>query len=297
MSRFRDFLTTTRGRPRAIAALLGQRLTSRVQNGLISEGGFAIDANPVKFKTTLPMYYAVAGVVKTKVATPALVFSAAHTVTANGWGAVLVQANGAAAISTKVSASPQNFATEADAKAALPALDAGKAIVAVLTIKAGRRTDGLLAIGTLAISATATKFQTTTQLSYSIGGVDYVKAATDLLVFSAAHVVTATKFGISLVQINAAGVISTKEPLATQAYADAPTALAALPAPDAGNVEVGYITIHAGVADFTMNTTALTGVSGFVDGPVGAAHDFVANTDDLSLVTTRFLEHLGEKPL
>ena len=283
---FRDNLSaTTRGQPRAIAALLGQRGTSR-SDGVLSSAGIAISATVAKFKTTVTAWFAIAGLTHSKVATDNLVFSAAHTVTAGKWGSILLQINAAGAISSKVVASPQAYASQLEARNATPAADAANVPLGILEILADREeTDGLRAIATLAISATAAKFKTTTVAAYKIAGVDYTKAATDLLVFSAAHVVTATKFGISLVQINAAGVISTKEPLATQAYADAPTALAALPAPDAGNIELGYITIAAGVADFTMNTTALTGVSGFVDATPAVTHDFVANTDGLDAVT------------
>jgi hypothetical protein len=47
------------------------------------------------------------------------------------------------------------------------------------------------------------------------------------------------------VQINAAGTISTKSPGADQSYASDVLAIAALPAPDAGNVALGYILVQA----------------------------------------------------
>jgi len=285
MTRFRDNLsTTTRGVPRAIAALAGQRGTSR-SDGVLSSAGIAISAAVEKFKTTVIAWFAIAGVVYSKAVTDNLTFSAAHTVTAGKWGSILLQINAAGAISSKVVASPQAYASQLEARNHTPDADADHVPLAILEILADRLTDGLRAIGTLAISATATKFKTTTTALYRIGGVEYSKAATDLLVFSNAHVVTTTKFGVSLVQIDAAGTITTKEPLATQAYADAPTALAALPAADAGNIALGYITIHAGVGDFTMNTTALTTVGAFVDGTPAVTNDFVANTDGLDAVT------------
>jgi hypothetical protein len=118
--------------------------------------------------------------------------------------------------------------------------------------------EALLKKGTLVIDATPEKFKTTTTAVYMIGGVVYSKAAATALVFSAAHVISASKFGVILVQVNAAGTISTKVPLATQAYTSAPLALAALPAPDAGNVALGYIAIATGVAAWTGNTDDLT---------------------------------------
>lgn len=122
-------------------------------------------------------------------------------------------------------------------------------------------TNGLLAIGTLAKDATAEKFKTTTTAIYFINGVVYAKPATTALVFTANHVVTASKFAVILVQINTAGTISTKVPGSPQTYNDAPTALAALPSPDSGNVALGYIAIAAKAATWTANTDDLTNAS------------------------------------
>ncbi len=125
--------------------------------------------------------------------------------------------------------------------------------------------DGVFLKGTLAVDAVAEKFKTTTITVYSIAGVMYRKAATTALVFTAAHPVTASKFGIILVQINAAGTISTKIPGATQttamAYDSAALALAALPAADAGNVAIGYIAIENDAGTWTANTDDLTDAS------------------------------------
>lgn len=115
--------------------------------------------------------------------------------------------------------------------------------------------------GALAISATAEKFKTTQTAAFLVGGVSHTKAATDDLVFTAAHVITASKFGVILVQINAAGTVSTKVPASPQAYDDAPTALAALPSADVGNVALGYIAIENNAGDWTANTDDLTNAS------------------------------------
>lgn len=118
--------------------------------------------------------------------------------------------------------------------------------------------DVLLNKGTLAIHSTPEQFKTTSTALFRIGGVQLTKAATTGLTFSSAHVVTASKFGVILIQVNAAGTIGTKVPTSPQAYADAPTALAALPQPDAGNVSLGYIAIAAKAATWTANTDDMT---------------------------------------
>ncbi len=143
--------------------------------------------------------------------------------------------------------------------------------------------NGLRVDGNLAISATAEEFKTTQTAKYAIAGVEYSKVATDNLTFSAAHVVNATKFGIVLVQINAAGAISTKVPASPQTYNNAGLALAAKPAPDAGNVELGYITIAAGAGNWTANTDDMTNGSdlttaGFVDGSTTAGNTITLKT-------------------
>lgn len=119
--------------------------------------------------------------------------------------------------------------------------------------------DAVFVNGALAISGgDATKFKTTAIALITVNGVGVTKAATDNLTFTAAHVISANKFGVILIQMNAAGTISTKVPLATQAYNDAPTALAALPTADAGNVALGYIAIENNAGDWTANTDDLT---------------------------------------
>lgn len=118
--------------------------------------------------------------------------------------------------------------------------------------------DALRVSGALARSATAEKFKTTATAYYTVGGATFTKAATDNLTFSLAHVVTALKWGAILVQINAAGTVSTKVVSATQAYNTSALAIAALPAADAGNAVLGYITINADSGDWTANTDDMT---------------------------------------
>lgn len=134
---------------------------------------------------------------------------------------------------------------------------------AVAKINAWRTylSNGVLQHGTLAIDAAPEKFQTTTVLYWLRNGIQFSKAATAAIVFSAAHAITANKFGIILIQISDAGVISTKVPAATQAYDTAPLALAAKPAVDAGNTEIGYIAIANNAGDWVANTDDLTNAS------------------------------------
>lgn len=123
---------------------------------------------------------------------------------------------------------------------------------------------GCLSIGTLAISATPEKFKTTTTAYYRISGIQYSKAATDNLVFSAADTINkgtaaGLYYGIWLVQINAAGTVSTKSPSADQVYTSSALAIAALPAVDTGNIALGYILVQSKTgAAWTANTDDLT---------------------------------------
>lgn len=127
--------------------------------------------------------------------------------------------------------------------------------------------DGVLTDGTLAIDAVPEKFKTTTMAKYVISGLEYDKAAETALVFSAADTInTGTAagdyWGIWLVQINAAGTISTKSPSSDQVYASEALAIAAKPAADSGNVELGYITVEANTdSAWTANTDDLTPAS------------------------------------
>lgn len=152
------------------------------------------------------------------------------------------------------------------------AVTSAKLAAAVTTMINGLRTyllDGLLQIGTLVISAAPEKFKTTTTAIFTIAGLPYTKTATDNLVFSAANTINTGAaagdyWGAWLVQINAAGAISTKPAggLADQVYASEAAAIAALPAVDASNVQLGYITVEANNgADWVANTDDLTAAS------------------------------------
>jgi hypothetical protein len=139
--------------------------------------------------------------------------------------------------------------------------------------------NAVLQHGTLAIDATPERFKTTTVLIWRRNGMQFSKAAATGIQFTAAHPVTASKFGIILIQVNDAGTIATKIPGATQtttmAYDSAPLALAALPAADSGYIAIGYIAIANNAGAWTANTDDLTAASDvtsatFVDATVTA---------------------------
>lgn len=117
--------------------------------------------------------------------------------------------------------------------------------------------EGILSSPLLAIDATAEKFKTTNPFAASIGGVVITKAAQAAIVFSGAYVITgANKWGAFRVQMAANGTISTKG--AASAFATEVLAIAALPAVDAGNISLGYISVQAKNATWTANTDDLT---------------------------------------
>lgn len=91
-----------------------------------------------------------------------------------------------------------------------------------------------------------------------VSGTYVEKGAATAITFTAAHVVSANKFGVILVQMNASGTVSTKVPAATQAYDDATSALAALPAADSDKVGLASIVIGAKGTAWTANTDDMT---------------------------------------
>lgn len=159
-------------------------------------------------------------------------------------------------------------------------------------------TDGVMAKGTILVSATAEKFKTTTTAYYRIGDIQYSKAATDNLVFSAAHTINTAAgagklYGAFLVQIDAAGTVSTKAVAADQSYASSAAAIAALPAADTGNVALGYIVVQAKEAtDWVANTDDMTAASdcesvSFVDATELTAPGTVSDSAAGTLTATK----------
>lgn len=127
--------------------------------------------------------------------------------------------------------------------------------------------DGTSVAAGLAIDAVPEKFKTTQEATFRVAGVEVTKAATTALVFSAADTINVgaaagVKWGIWLVQITAAGTVSTKSPSADQVYASEAAAIAAKPAPDASNIELGYITVAANdTSAWTATTDDLVAAS------------------------------------
>lgn len=118
---------------------------------------------------------------------------------------------------------------------------------------------GILAPGILAIDAVPEKFKLITNTIVALyAGAVKTKAPATAIVFTAAHVVSALKYGVILVQMTSAGVVSTKVSSATQAFSTAAAALAAIPAADANNLAIGYIAINAGALAWTANTDDMT---------------------------------------
>lgn len=133
--------------------------------------------------------------------------------------------------------------------------------------------DGMLQIGTLLIDAVPEKFQTTTDLIATIGGVAYAKVATTALVFSAsmgtinlAGAAGTGHWGVFLVQFDGTNFTTkhgTYSSGTDQDYATEAAAIAVLPAPAANNVQVGYITVQVktGGLSWTPITDDLTPTS------------------------------------
>src|SRR5690606_20498514 len=122
--------------------------------------------------------------------------------------------------------------------------------------------DGLLVQAGLDASATSPELEMNATAYYRINGVQYSKAPDTDFAFSAAHVVTANGFGAILVQVNAAGALSTLVGEATQTtpmnYASAAEAVAALPEPSPGNIALGWVVIGADSGNWVANTNDLS---------------------------------------
>lgn len=212
--------------------------------------------------------YAIAGVEYSKAAGETSVALPATDVATTKFGIIMFQINAAGTISGKVPGANQTYASSALALAAIPAVDSGHIRIGYVIVEAAGAT---WTAGTDAFSAaTAAVFTdganpivfSTPERFYRIGDGVYYKAAGFAQAFSAAHVITALKWGVILVQIDAAGTISTKVPASPQAYDSFAEALAAKPALTAANIELGYIIINAGAANWDANTDDLTPGSG-----------------------------------
>jgi len=152
--------------------------------------------------------------------------------------------------------------------------------VVLTPLIAARNGTGVMggAVG-LAIHSTPEQFKVGTAFSFLLAGAYREKAVATGLTFTAAHVVSASKFGVILVQMNVSGTVSTKVASATQAYDSAAAALAAKPSPDTDNFEIGYIAIAAKAATWTANTDDMT------------------NGSDLTTATFNSAASIGRNPL
>lgn len=122
---------------------------------------------------------------------------------------------------------------------------------------------GVITTPALAIGSTAERFANGL-FYYRINKTNYTKAAVAAgSVFTAAHVISASKWGAVNIYINAAGTMVTKVPLATQAY---DTAAEAHDAADLIELTsdlcyVGRILINNNTGAWTANTDDLTDAS------------------------------------
>ena len=112
--------------------------------------------------------------------------------------------------------------------------------------------DGIITATALSTGSTAENIASTA-FTYRIDGMPYAKAAVAAgTAFSAADTINTgtavgTFWGVWLVQIDAAGTITTKPGggLSDQVYTTEALAIAALPTATAGSVAMGYVTIAA----------------------------------------------------
>lgn len=114
---------------------------------------------------------------------------------------------------------------------------------------------------------------------FRVGGKYVEKAAATAIAFSAGHIVSASKYGVILIQTDNAGTLSTKVPASTQAYNSAALAVAALPAADTSKLALGYVIIAADSGGWTAITDDLT------DGSDLTTATFVSLTAVGSLMT------------
>jgi len=139
--------------------------------------------------------------------------------------------------------------------------------------------DGLLVNGTLAITAPAEDFKTSSISTYTISGITYNKSAIDSMSFTTADTVNTAAdsiavWGAFLIQTNAAGIVSTLAISTNQFYTDSLTAIAALPDPTASNIRLGYILIqNLSGNSWVANTDDMTAdsdckISVFKDWPI-----------------------------
>jgi hypothetical protein len=113
-------------------------------DGILSQGGLAIDTDASEFKTESTIYYTVNGIQYSKVASTGLTFTAANTInvaqSTNSafYGSWLIEMNAAGTVATKPAGGLTNqvYTTAAASLAALPAPTAANVAIGTVTIKA-----------------------------------------------------------------------------------------------------------------------------------------------------------------
>lgn len=299
--KFRVVSVRPSARSKAGIAHLEVITTNAGINGVLTHPRLAVDARAVAAATNIKFRvggfcYTINGVVYQKAAETQIAFTAAHVVSLDKWGAILVQINAAGAVSTKVgeatAVTPMAYTNQAAARAALPAPDAGNIAVGVIVVEAGgaawdANTDDLIAASDLealdVLPETTNRLLTgaglaldgaekedfkVVEFTYVIDGVKYTKAAAIGIDFTVAHLCALDKFLAILVSVNATGTISTKEPVvsgrsqtASQGYDTGALAIAALPSTDPDKVAIGYILIEADGTTWTANTDDMEAAS------------------------------------
>lgn len=129
---------------------------------------------------------------------------------------------------------------------------------------------GVISDPVLAIGSTAERVANGA-FDFLIKETSYSKAAVAAgSVFTAAHVISASSWGVILIYINAAGLIITTVPLATQAYASAALAQTAadtqqvIDLGDSSKCYIGRILINSDGTTWTANTDDMTDASDLV---------------------------------
>lgn len=157
------------------------------------------------------------------------------------------------------------------------------------------------AVGTPLFEAAAATTFTIEAFYQNVASVMTLRAATAAQAFTAAFTVTDGGWGVVLVQVSAAGAITTKAPNTTMAYATEEDALRNCPQPDAGNGVVGILTIEASGADFVAGTdntdTAASFNTANRDGHVVNAAVSAARSQGNATLGTRLKDQAGARLL
>jgi hypothetical protein len=156
-----------------------------------------------------------------------------------------------------------------------------KDVTVVVSITAKRvGPEGILVAPATIAEAVDTAHLAIAAAKYRAASTIVEKAAATDQAYTAAHVVTALKFGIVLFQVDAAGTYSTKVPAATPTTAMAfdtdALALAALPVADAGKTAFAYAIYEADAGNWVANTDDhSTDLTAFTVTILDAAQDLV----------------------